>query len=161
VFFEFIQRKGDDGFGEGNFKALFESIERDQLLPGAGVDGLARVYWYTVEFGLVRQADGLRIYGSGIASSATETRFALEDAAPNRIGFDAGARHAHALPDRRLPGDLFRAGHGSRTCWSWPRSISRRSMPGRIRAAAAPGALLPQDRVLHRGTGRYRPGAPR
>lgn len=30
VFFEFIQRKGDDGFGEGNFKALFESIERDQ-----------------------------------------------------------------------------------------------------------------------------------
>ncbi|MCD2519561.1 4-hydroxyphenylpyruvate dioxygenase [Massilia sp. G4R7] len=35
VFFEFIQRKGDDGFGEGNFKALFESIERDQLKRGA------------------------------------------------------------------------------------------------------------------------------
>lgn len=35
VFFEFIQRKGDDGFGEGNFKALFESIERDQLRRGA------------------------------------------------------------------------------------------------------------------------------
>ena len=39
VFFEFIQRKGDDGFGEGNFKALFESIERDQVergvIPGA------------------------------------------------------------------------------------------------------------------------------
>ncbi|MBX6962997.1 4-hydroxyphenylpyruvate dioxygenase [Alcaligenes faecalis] len=34
VFFEFIQRKGDDGFGEGNFKALFESIERDQLRRG-------------------------------------------------------------------------------------------------------------------------------
>ena len=33
VFFEFIQRKGDDGFGEGNFKALFESIERDQIAP--------------------------------------------------------------------------------------------------------------------------------
>lgn len=34
VFFEFIQRKEDDGFGEGNFKALFESIERDQLARG-------------------------------------------------------------------------------------------------------------------------------
>ena len=35
VFFEFIQRKGDDGFGEGNFKALFESLERDQIDRGA------------------------------------------------------------------------------------------------------------------------------
>jgi 4-hydroxyphenylpyruvate dioxygenase len=35
VFFEFIQRKGDDGFGEGNFKALFESLERDQIHRGA------------------------------------------------------------------------------------------------------------------------------
>ena len=34
VFFEFIERKGDDGFGEGNFKALFESMERDQLRRG-------------------------------------------------------------------------------------------------------------------------------
>ena len=34
IFFEFIQRKGDDGFGEGNFKALFESLERDQLARG-------------------------------------------------------------------------------------------------------------------------------
>jgi 4-hydroxyphenylpyruvate dioxygenase len=34
VFFEFIQRKGDDGFGAGNFKALFESIERDQIRRG-------------------------------------------------------------------------------------------------------------------------------
>jgi 4-hydroxyphenylpyruvate dioxygenase len=34
IFFEFIQRKGDDGFGEGNFKALFESIERDQIERG-------------------------------------------------------------------------------------------------------------------------------
>ncbi|MGJ8671032.1 MAG: 4-hydroxyphenylpyruvate dioxygenase [Oceanococcus sp.] len=35
IFFEFIQRKRDDGFGEGNFKALFESIERDQIQRGA------------------------------------------------------------------------------------------------------------------------------
>ena len=35
VFFEFIQRKNDEGFGEGNFKALFESLERDQVRRGA------------------------------------------------------------------------------------------------------------------------------
>ncbi|MEO7160090.1 MAG: 4-hydroxyphenylpyruvate dioxygenase [Polaromonas sp.] len=35
VFFEFIERKGDEGFGEGNFKALFESLERDQIQRGA------------------------------------------------------------------------------------------------------------------------------
>ena len=34
IFFEIIQRKGDDGFGEGNFKALFESIEEDQIKRG-------------------------------------------------------------------------------------------------------------------------------
>ncbi len=49
---------------------------------------LARVYWYTVEFGLVKQADGLRIYGAGIASSYSESIFALDDASPNRVAFD-------------------------------------------------------------------------
>ena len=49
---------------------------------------LARVYWYTVEFGLVQQADGLRLYGAGIASSYTESKFSLESASPNRIQFD-------------------------------------------------------------------------
>ena len=49
---------------------------------------LARVYWYTVEFGLVKQADGLRIYGAGIASSHSESIFALDDASPNRVAFD-------------------------------------------------------------------------
>ena len=49
---------------------------------------LARVYWYTIEFGLLRQREGLRIYGAGIASSASETVFALESDSPNRIAFD-------------------------------------------------------------------------
>jgi phenylalanine-4-hydroxylase len=49
---------------------------------------LARVYWYTVEFGLVRQGDGIRIYGAGIASSFSESRFAVQSASPNRIGFE-------------------------------------------------------------------------
>ena len=52
------------------------------------LDKLARVYWYTVEFGLVQQKDGLRIYGAGIASSATESVFALDDPSPNRIRFE-------------------------------------------------------------------------
>jgi 4-hydroxyphenylpyruvate dioxygenase len=41
IFFEFIQRKGDDGFGEGNFKALFESIEEDQIRRGVLKDKVA------------------------------------------------------------------------------------------------------------------------
>ena len=49
---------------------------------------LARLYWYTVEFGLIREADGLRIFGAGILSSPQETVFALEDDSPNRIAFD-------------------------------------------------------------------------
>jgi len=49
---------------------------------------LARLYWYTVEFGLMQEADGLRIYGAGIVSSATESVFSLEDPSPNRLGFD-------------------------------------------------------------------------
>ena len=49
---------------------------------------LARLYWYTVEFGLMKEGDDLRIYGAGIVSSATESVFAVEDPSPNRIGFD-------------------------------------------------------------------------
>ena len=49
---------------------------------------LGRLYWYTVEFGLVAEPEGLRIYGAGIVSSAAETRFALDSDSPNRLGFD-------------------------------------------------------------------------
>ncbi len=49
---------------------------------------LARLYWYTVEFGLVEEAGALRIYGAGIVSSRGESVFALDDPSPNRIGFD-------------------------------------------------------------------------
>ena len=49
---------------------------------------LARLYWYTVEFGLMQEAGELRIYGAGIVSSATESVFSLEDPSPNRLGFD-------------------------------------------------------------------------
>ena len=58
---------------------------------GLGSEALAnltRLYWYTVEFGLIREHGELRIYGAGILSSAGESHHCLESSAPNRIGFD-------------------------------------------------------------------------
>lgn len=58
---------------------------------GFGPESLAaltRLYWYTVEFGLINTPEGIRIYGSGIVSSKGESVYSLESPAPNRIGFD-------------------------------------------------------------------------
>jgi len=52
------------------------------------IKNLARLYWYTVEFGLIRHDRDLRIYGAGIVSSRSESVFALDDQSPNRIGFN-------------------------------------------------------------------------
>jgi phenylalanine-4-hydroxylase len=49
---------------------------------------LARLYWYTVEFGLIQSTAGLRIFGAGIMSSTTESVFALENPSPNRLAFN-------------------------------------------------------------------------
>src|SRR5712671_6425735 len=49
---------------------------------------LARLYWYTVEFGLIQSPAGLRIFGAGILSSVAESAFALESSSPNRVAFD-------------------------------------------------------------------------
>ena len=75
VFADYLQ-----AFGHGGVKA--HGIGEDALML------LSRLYWYTVEFGLIRQKDGLRIYGSGIVSSKGESIHCLESDAPNRIGFD-------------------------------------------------------------------------
>ncbi len=65
-------------WGQGGLRSMqFDSIHR-----------LARLYWYTVEFGLIEEPEGLRIYGSGILSSGGESVFALDDSSPNRIRFD-------------------------------------------------------------------------
>jgi len=73
VFANFMQ-----AYGEGGRRAM----RLGQL------HNLARLYWYTVEFGLMRSDQGLRIYGAGIVSSKSESVFALEDPSPNRVGFD-------------------------------------------------------------------------
>jgi phenylalanine-4-hydroxylase len=67
-------------YGAGGVKA-------HGLGPEALVN-LTRLYWYTVEFGLIRQDDSLRIYGAGIVSSKGESVHCLESAVPNRVGFD-------------------------------------------------------------------------
>lgn len=65
-------------YGKGGVKAL-----KLGALPN-----LARLYWYTVEFGLIETQKGLRIYGAGIMSSKTESIYALESASANRVRFD-------------------------------------------------------------------------
>src|SRR2546421_4995643 len=52
------------------------------------IEMLARLYWYTVEFGLIDTPKGLRTYGAGILSSGGEIGYCLESPEPNRIGFD-------------------------------------------------------------------------
>jgi phenylalanine-4-hydroxylase len=75
----------DPGFAD-YMQAYGKGGQRAQSL--GMLKNLARLYWYTVEFGLIEEAGALRIYGAGIVSSATETVFALEDPSPNRIAFD-------------------------------------------------------------------------
>jgi phenylalanine-4-hydroxylase len=73
VFADYVQR-----YGQGGIKA-------HEL--GAG-EKLARLYWYTVEFGLIRQADGLRAYGAGILSSVGELKHAVRSDEPHRLPLD-------------------------------------------------------------------------
>ena len=75
VFADYMQ-----AYGKGGVKA-----------HGIGPEALAqltRLYWYTVEFGLIATPEGLRIYGSGIVSSKGESIHCLDSDAPNRIAFD-------------------------------------------------------------------------
>jgi phenylalanine-4-hydroxylase len=65
-------------YGKGGQRAM----QRGQL------GNLARLYWYTVEFGLIRTSAGIRIFGAGILSSVAECEFALESPSPNRVAFD-------------------------------------------------------------------------
>lgn len=73
VFADYMQAYGKGGLRSLSFGALHK---------------LARLYWYTVEFGLIREHGALKIYGAGIVSSRGESLFALDDDSPNRIGFD-------------------------------------------------------------------------
>lgn len=140
VLADFIQ-----AYGEGGLRA-----QRLGTLPM-----LARVYWYTVEFGLLQQHGGLRIYGSGIASSSAESVFALDDDSPHRIGFDLERvmRTRYRIDDfqecyfvlDRLD-DLLELAH-----------IDFAPVYERVqrREELEPARLLPEDRVITRGSGRH------
>ena len=119
------------------------------------LEQLARVYWYTVEFGLVRQADGLRIYGSGIASSFAETVFALDDPSPNRIGFELARvmRTRYRIDDFQesyfVLDDLEQLLRLARVDFA-PLYEQVRDLP-----EFAPGAAAPGDVLIARGSGHY------
>ena len=73
VFADYMQ-----AYGQGGLRSLeFDAIKH-----------MARLYWYTVEFGLINTPEGRRIYGAGIVSSRAESIFCLEARSPNRIHFD-------------------------------------------------------------------------
>ena len=119
---------------------------------------LARVYWYTVEFGLVQEGGAPRIYGAGIASSHAESVFALDDASPNRVRFDLGRvmRTAYRIDDFQETyfvldslDDLLEL---ARTDFAplYERAAGL--------AALQPGELIGADRVLQRGTRAYHAG---
>jgi len=116
---------------------------------------LARLYWYTVEFGLMESPQGLRIYGAGIVSSATESVFALEDHSPNRIGFEL----------ERVMRTLYRIDDFQQVYFVIPSIEALKAMTlqdfapvyERLKGAddLAIEAVLPTDRVFTRGTQSY------
>lgn len=140
VLADFIQ-----AYGEGGLRA-----QRLGTLPL-----LARVYWYTVEFGLLQQHGGLRIYGSGIASSRAESVFALDDDSPHRIGFDLERvmRTRYRIDDFQecyfvlnALDDLLELAHVD-----FAPAYERVQRQDEIE----PSRLLPSDRVITCGNGRY------
>jgi phenylalanine-4-hydroxylase len=132
-------------YGEGGLRAKRLGV----------LEKLARVYWYTVEFGLVRQPDGLRIYGAGIASSRAETVFSVEDTSPNRVRFELERvmRTHYRIDDFQETyfvlddlDDLLQLA-----------KIDFAPVYQRLADASEfqPGDVLPTDTVLSRGTGAY------
>jgi phenylalanine-4-hydroxylase len=116
---------------------------------------LARVYWFTIEFGLVRQRDGLRIYGSGIASSYTESVFSLDDPSPNRIAFDLERvmRTRYRIDDFQ---ETYFVIDGLDALLDLAH-IDFGPLYERVKRATEldPGDVLASDRVIARGTGAY------
>ncbi len=142
VFADYMQ-----AYGQGGLRA-----EGLHALPR-----LARLYWYTVEFGLIDTPDGLRIYGSGIVSSRAETLYALAHPSPNRIGFDLARvmRTLYRIDDFQESyfviksfDELFAA-----TAQDFAPLYRTLEAAGDIQ----PGATTPDDRIIHRGDRSYRP----
>ena len=114
---------------------------------------LSRLYWYTIEFGLIRTPEGLRVYGAGILSSKGETVYAVDSDKPNRIAFDL----------ERVLSTEFRIDAFQETYFvidSFEQLFHETHKPfaplyERLsgRPPHAPGAVLAGDRIIHRGSG--------
>ena len=133
-----------EAYGKGGVKAM-------EL---GALHNLARLYWYTVEFGLIKTPAGTRIYGSGILSSKGESIFSLDDDAPNRIGFDLlrVMQTKYRIDDYQESyfvidsfEQLFEATRPDFTAY-YQELAQRPNLE--------PGTILASDRVPHRGTGR-------
>ena len=140
VFADYMQ-----AYGQGGLRAQREFGDEALL-------NLTRLYWYTVEFGLMREPDGLRIYGAGIVSSKGESIYSLESPAPNRIGFDLERvmRTRYRIDSYQktyfvIDGfeQLFAATQQD-FAPIYPRVAGTESVPA--------GGVQPGDRVHHRGT---------
>lgn len=120
---------------------------------------LARLYWYSVEFGLIETEAGLRIFGAGIASSPGETVFSLESAEPNRIRLDPVRvmRTRYKIDDFQqtyfvLPG--FEAMPDLATGPLEAAMAQARALP-----ELAPDARIAEDRSVAVGVAAHRPAA--
>ena len=133
-----------EAYGKGGVKAM-------EL---GALHHLARLYWYTVEFGLIDTPAGTRIYGSGILSSKGESIFSLEDDAPNRIGFDL-----LRVMQTNYRIDDYQESYFVIDSFEQLFEATRPDFTPYYRELAArpelePGTVLASDRVPHRGTGR-------
>jgi phenylalanine-4-hydroxylase len=132
-----------EAYGKGGLKAL----GLDAL------DNLGRLYWFTVEFGLIRTPEGLRIYGSGILSSKGESLYCLESPAPNRIGFDLmrimrTQYRIDTFQKTYFVIDSFQQLFDATRPDFTPYYDTLRPLP-----PIPAGAVLSEDLVIHRGTG--------
>lgn len=132
-------------YGRGGVKA--HAIGPEALV------NLTRLYWYTVEFGLIRQHGALRIYGSGILSSKSESIHCLESPAPNRIGFDLTR-----VVRTRYRIDSFQKTYFVIDSFGQLMEATRPDFTPLYAALAAQpsipaGEVLESDAVIHRGSG--------
>ena len=142
VMADFIQAYGQGGLRAQSLGKLAE---------------LARVYWYTVEFGLVRQGDSTRIYGAGIASSFSESTFAVQSPSPNRIAFDL-----ERVMRTRYRIDDFQESYFVLDSLDDLLALAQIDFEPFYAAlnqgpTFEPGQVLVQDRVLHVGSGEHHP----